>query len=570
MDLDSAPQASTSLPELVRYPVGCYSILPPVLSIRRTKEKGRGIWTEAGISAGTIIFSVKPHTHVLSRQQLNLFCTTCCAPGSTTGLKRCTQCRTVYYCGATCQKADWSSHKQECEALQAWEKSSPKESNGASYIIPPEAVRCLARIIRKRKKLSSDSIWWKEINEMQSHRNDHSESMVESHVHLAHALVKFMGIEGPQDLNSYKINSIGELVDLISKFASNSFTLTTPALSPIGVAVCPAAALINHSCDPNVAVVFPRSASTTEEPVLNVVAIQDIPTGSELYTSYIDVTLPTSQRRKELRETYNFSCSCSICSPPLPLEDLRERIWCPKKCGGSCPLPVSEQDVIKCSSCQGAVTNTGEIIDLVRVGNEALEKVTSLEVKDPPEALRLAQNMIHLLESRLPNSAFPLLELIRKSQSLQISMLPEKPSQSQLDELIRTATMNVEGLCKILRFGHPLRALALTELGKLYAVDEPASESERDMTDIVKNNNTIEDAPQIRGPARLRRAIQILQQAYSELCIAFGRKNNGGSVGADVRETLAGLEKELAVWNSGIRNALNDALEENRGKRTRS
>ena len=55
----------------------------------------------------------------------------------------------------------------------------------------------------------------------------------------------------------------------------------------------PVAALINHSCDPNVAVVFPRPKLSTlpghlkaekgpTEPVLQVVAIQDIPAEEEV------------------------------------------------------------------------------------------------------------------------------------------------------------------------------------------------------------------------------------------------------------------------------------------------
>ena len=33
--------------------------------------------------------------------------------------KRCSSCRTVRYCGAACQKADWRGHKAACRELQA-------------------------------------------------------------------------------------------------------------------------------------------------------------------------------------------------------------------------------------------------------------------------------------------------------------------------------------------------------------------------------------------------------------------------------------------------------------------
>ena len=44
----------------------------------------------------------------------------------------------------------------------------------------------------------------------------------------------------------------------------------------------PLAALLNHSCDPNVSVVFPRYGTSQTEPGLNVVAMQDIPPGAEV------------------------------------------------------------------------------------------------------------------------------------------------------------------------------------------------------------------------------------------------------------------------------------------------
>ena len=37
----------------VPVPPGCYAHLPPFLSIKRTRERGRGIWTNANIPAGT-------------------------------------------------------------------------------------------------------------------------------------------------------------------------------------------------------------------------------------------------------------------------------------------------------------------------------------------------------------------------------------------------------------------------------------------------------------------------------------------------------------------------------------
>ncbi len=88
-----------------------------------------------------------------------------------------------------------------------------------------------------------------------------------------------------------------------------------------------------------------------------VMAITDIPAKSEvsklfiqsavliflqkLFTSYVDTTMPTFQRQKDLEETYKFTCKCNICTPTdrSPLRDWREMVWCPKDCGGVYPVP---------------------------------------------------------------------------------------------------------------------------------------------------------------------------------------------------------------------------------------
>jgi len=71
----------------------------------------------------------------------------------------------------------------------------------------------------------------------------------------------------------------------------NTFTLTSPCLTPIGISVSPLVALINHSCDPNAVVVFPRARGNIE-PLMQVVALRDIGPNEEVG----GVTLQVIQR----------------------------------------------------------------------------------------------------------------------------------------------------------------------------------------------------------------------------------------------------------------------------------
>src|SRR4051794_10898367 len=63
--------------------------------------------------------------------------------------------------------------------------------------------------------------------------------------------------------------------------------------------------------------------------------------------SYVDTTLPRFSRLAALQETYNFTCTCPLCHLPSSIPgksdtnpDPRESVWCPKRCGGTCALPL--------------------------------------------------------------------------------------------------------------------------------------------------------------------------------------------------------------------------------------
>jgi hypothetical protein len=45
----------------------------------------------------------------------------------------------------------------------------------------------------------------------------------ESHAHMAHSLVRYLGLESPSDLAPFGINSPGDLVDLLSRVQARYF-----------------------------------------------------------------------------------------------------------------------------------------------------------------------------------------------------------------------------------------------------------------------------------------------------------------------------------------------------------
>ncbi|KAF9525238.1 hypothetical protein CPB83DRAFT_870963 [Crepidotus variabilis] len=523
-------------------------------------------------SIGDILLSITPHIAALSNERLEDHCSKCFGTGSV--LRRCTGCKIIFYCDSTCQSKDWSTHKQECSALQQWLKA-----NAASPNIPGDAIRCLGRMIWKKRKLGKESLWSQELDAMQSHRaslskdaNSH-ESQV--YTQLAHALIRFLGLNSPQEMIEYGMKSAADLVDIVSQFTTNTFTISSPELTPLGACISPLVALINHSCEPNAVVVFPRATSKDQEPLMQVIL-----------TSYIDTSLPRALRQKQLRETYYFNCRCSLCTQKSDFIDLREAMFCSKRCGGMCPLPTEENSLVRCNKCQIAVKDTDAVLDAVRVGQEGLDKADALQFSDPQKTIQLTTNLVPILTSvGLVPAAHPLLGLSRLLTSLLIAYLPsyeagveeiQSPEiqksqvsasilspadiQEALDETVKAATRSCTGLSQILTQGHPVRGIALAELGKLLCVDEPSPKDLSRKTGYPSGSMTLGpfDAPS--GPQRLKLAYDTLRQARAELMIGFGGgSNEGGEAGNGVRNLLVNLEKEMAVWKDGVKNVVQDA-----------
>ncbi|KAG6860720.1 hypothetical protein C0995_008163 [Termitomyces sp. Mi166 len=523
--------------------------LPPNIEIRNSDSKGRGLWSKIHYKPGNTLLATKPHIAVLSNQHLDSYCSNCFGPSPASGLKRCTTCRTVWYCDSECQNKDWPLHKRECSALQEWVKAAPSPD----LALPSDAVRCLGRLMWTRQKKGSSSRWTKEIDAMQSHRQSLQSSSFELHAHLSHALVRYLGISCPEQLSKFELNSPKDLVDIISRFITNTFSVTTPTLTPIGASVSPIVALINHSCEPNVVVVFPRSSASSPalEPLMQIIALRNIEPNEEILTSYIDTTLPRYLRQKSLKETYNFECTCTLCTSSADV-DPREAVFCPKKCGGTCPVPLEESSLCLCLKCRTILKDTGAVIDAARVGQEGLDKAVSLQFKDPTKSLQLAINLIPILiSSGLTPSSHPLLALSRLHQSLLIDSLPSPLTQESLDDAIRATTRSSTAISTILPYGHPIRGITLAELGKLLAVDEPSPHQPSSPAEAA-----LIYPPS--GSARLKLALETTLRARNELLVGFGGWNEGGQAGKDIRELIVALEKEMAVWKQGVDNVLKD------------
>lgn len=102
---------------------------------------------------------------------------------------------------------------------------------------------------------------------------------------------------------------------MLLKVLTNSLTLITPTLDPLGIVLDPTLGHINHSCDPNAYIMMDGAKTSVR-------SLKPIKKGEEIYISYIDTTNPFSRRQSELSDRWFFTCKCSKClKGPTQLED---------------------------------------------------------------------------------------------------------------------------------------------------------------------------------------------------------------------------------------------------------
>lgn len=108
-----------------------------------------------------------------------------------------------------------------------------------------------------------------------------------------------------------------------------------------GSILFPAAALINHSCVPNCVLHM-------EYGIMKVYALTDLPAGTVLYQSYLDLRLPTDERKQLIRQSWQFTCRCVRCEDETSVA-VREFVAMICVCGGVLVPGTSQSDECVCN-----------------------------------------------------------------------------------------------------------------------------------------------------------------------------------------------------------------------------
>ncbi|KAM0791081.1 hypothetical protein ACM66B_004372 [Microbotryomycetes sp. NB124-2] len=353
-----------------------YDNLPATLEIRQSTspagiERGRGLFATRHLKSGRL-FTTRPVISVLHTTSLDERCNYCfmsdadkhyqnevemvkSLEASSNGtlppaaaqllldnshhaesmqkLRNCSSCKVAHYCGRQCQQLDWALHKLECDAIQRSRRGSPESHDS----VPDDIVRGLARLVWIKSRPKGENTWL-EFQSLQSNYSVLDDAQQQTVASVVSRLAMFVG---PQLIQKTFANA-RELIETVSKWSTNAHALMSLSGDDIGVVISPLAALANHSCDPNSAVVYPQSRiAINDERFMQLRAIRDIRADEEITISYVDNIMPKWHRQRTLLRHYQFECDCELCTT-ASIPDRRDVVRCVNpECDGYADQPLS-------------------------------------------------------------------------------------------------------------------------------------------------------------------------------------------------------------------------------------
>lgn len=287
------------------------------VEIRDTPDKGRGVFATRNLTPADCIHNVTDFAlSAISTSELSRFCYHCYACSKPiqdsfnvgqwqdAELKRCTGCNVAYFCGKWCQTQSWKKyHKHECKL---YAKLQPN--------ILPEAVRAVIRLALQHKHHLLPEEAWTSMLSLSSHQEE---------LRVVHRYTWTDLMLMAKAAAQYSLHAVDETIflKLLCILKINAITLQTTYNDPIGMMLDPFISTMNHSCDANIAVHRPLYTNNVgwlqkkqdDCAGMIVMPIRDIAPGEELTIAYIDSEQYVSDRQRDLKDNYCFTCSCSKC-----------------------------------------------------------------------------------------------------------------------------------------------------------------------------------------------------------------------------------------------------------------
>ncbi|KAH9572654.1 hypothetical protein CY35_02G163000 [Sphagnum magellanicum] len=263
------------------------------LVVQLSNSKGRCLIASRAFKQGAEVLAQEPYVAVLDGNSQHKRCDRCFSLSS--NLKRCSACKSVFYCCILCQKKEWLLHKYECQATVKLFKEKQRTLTSS--------LRLMLRLWIKRRlqaegfipKTPSDC--YEICKELPTHMANTGEERLVLYAQMAN-LVQMM-----VDSDDVEIK---EVTKDFCRFACNAHTICDEEMRPLGTGLYPVISIINHSCSPNAVLHFDGKHAVVR-------ALENINKGTEVTISYVELAASTRVRRLALKDQYYFDCDCVRC-----------------------------------------------------------------------------------------------------------------------------------------------------------------------------------------------------------------------------------------------------------------
>lgn len=238
-------------------------------------------------SAGTVLLTQAPLASVpLPSEQLHR-CSYCLRKGN---LQCCSRCHSAYFCSNDCFLNAWINfHRGLCQP----DSNDSVDIN--HYLLQRAALTLDSHNSLKKntpiiQQLSIDALNTLELQPMATSTE------------TRHFLEKSVDTTN---------RTLDELSELWKRIQISSFPITDPDmhLDPVAIGIYPITSqYVRHSCRPNTGLIYKQGHQL-------LVALEDIPQGTPITISYVDLMATKKQRQNALVERFGFrfECDCTRC-----------------------------------------------------------------------------------------------------------------------------------------------------------------------------------------------------------------------------------------------------------------
>lgn len=247
------------------------------------------------------------------------------------GLLVCEQCNFISYCSEKCINEDWEKfHKYECSFINRCRKTD-------SLPLPSSKILCIVRLIiwscesqrnfSMFKNFASHSTKFKQIYEDYIKEKNDEKPLIDQegskvndldNQNLLNKKIMTEFLPWIDILTRFKEEQVERpevnkqtrkylnVINVIAVFLVNSAIMQNCFLESTGFLFDPTIALLNHSCKPNITLLFNESK-------ISMIALDDLKPNQELYISYCYLENPKFLRQFELKQKFYFECKCESC-----------------------------------------------------------------------------------------------------------------------------------------------------------------------------------------------------------------------------------------------------------------